>query len=507
MIPLKDLSRLSATHFLSGIPASGRRIRGFSGVSTDTRTLKPGELFIALRGENFNGHDFLEQALSSQAGGALIDSKAYAVILAEKGEWHPDRPVLVVPDTAEALGELANLHRRKFNIPVLAIAGSNGKTTTKDLVASVLSVGHRVLNTEGNLNNHMGVPLTLLKLGPYHDLCVLELGTNHFGEIEKLCRISEPTHGLVTNIGKEHLEFFKDLKGVARAEFELYDFLLKKRGFLLGNVDDPWISGYFKKNAKKGAERMVSCSLKKTAVVQGKPAGYTNDFFPKLEIKAREVSSLASKNASEKMKKVSLKSSGKKRSFSVEVGIFGPVGSAAGILAASCGLLFGVEPVKIAATLKSFRPKSAKRMEVLRKKLGGGKNKKSREILVVLDAYNSNPDSVMMGLETIRDYGGPAFKGRKILVLGDMLELGDAAPSEHQKIGEAVRRLGFGHLFGFGPETRETVRKAGKLNWSKHYADQKALAGDLGKWLKDGDVVYIKGSRGMKMEGVLEALD
>lgn len=492
MIPLKDLSRLSATHFLSGVPASGRRIRGFSGVSTDTRRLKPGELFIALRGESFDGHAFVEQALAAGAGGAIIDGKAYALILAEKGEWHPDRPVLVVPDTVEALGELANLHRKKFNIPVLAIAGSNGKTTTKDLVAHVLSARHRVLKTEGNLNNHIGVPLTLLKLGPYHDLCVLELGTNHFGEIEKLCRISRPTHGLVTNIGKEHLEFFKDLKGVARAEFELYDFLLQNGGVILGNVDDPWISTYFKKVEKKSGKRIVACSFKRAAFVRGKTAGYTNDFFPKLEIKARSHS-----------RKVSAKTI----SFSVEVGIFGRAGTAAGILAASCGILFQVDPSKIAAALKSFRPQSSKRMEVIRKKLPRSSGKQKSEALVVLDAYNSNPDSVMLGLETIREYSGDAFQGKKILVLGDMLELGLAAAFEHRKIGEAVKRLGFRHLLGFGPETKATVRSAGKLVWSKHYTDPKTLGSDLSKLLQDGDIVYIKGSRGMKMERVLEALD
>lgn len=495
MIPLRDLSKLSATHFLSGVPLSGfqsgKKVRGFSGVSTDTRTLKPGELFIALRGENFNGHDFLEQALAAQAGGAVIDSKAYAVILAEKGEWHPDRPVLVVPDTTQALGELANLHRRKFDIPILAVAGSNGKTTTKDLAAHVLSAGHRVLKTEGNLNNHIGVPLTLLKLGPYHDLCVLELGTNHFGEIETLCRISEPTHGLVTNIGREHLEFFKDLKGVAKAEFELYDFLLENGGVLLGNTDDSWIARFFGKK-KKARRRIVDCSFKKAALVRGKSAGYTNDFFPKIEIKARGIPGLNGK---------------KPLSFSVEVGIFGRAGSAAGILAAACGLLFRVDPEKIASALRSFRPQSSKRMEVLRKKIKAPKNKKPRELLVVLDAYNSNPDSVLMGLETIRDYGGVSFNGKKIIVLGDMLELGTAAPEEHQKIGEAVKKLGFRYLLGYGPETRATVRSAGKLSWAKHYPDQRTMASDLIKIAEDGDVVYIKGSRGMKMERLLEVLD
>ncbi|MGA9116140.1 MAG: Mur ligase family protein, partial [Bacteroidota bacterium] len=213
-IRVEDLERIPHREF------PGRREikrRSFTGVSTDSRTVREGELFVALRGERHDGHRFLCDAFVRGAAAAVI----------RRGAWSGEAPgpLLVVEDTLDALGELARLHRRRFRIPVLAVAGSNGKTTTKEMIARVLGRRWKVLSTEGNLNNRIGLPQTLFGLDAKHEAAVVELGTNHPGEIEFLCRIAEPTHGLITTIGKEHLEFLGDLAGVAAEEGALFAWL------------------------------------------------------------------------------------------------------------------------------------------------------------------------------------------------------------------------------------------------------------------------------------------
>ena len=203
----------------------------FVGVSIDSRTVKEGELFFAIRGENLDGHEFVEQAFASGAACAVVDAQA------DCKRWQ-FKPLLVVNDTTRAFGKLANIYRKKFRIPVLAVAGSNGKTTTKEMIATVLSTRYSVLSTHGNLNNHLGVPQTLFRLKPKHEIAVVEIGTNHFGEIMYLCDMLEPTHGVITNIGREHLQFFVDIDGVARAEGELFSSLGESGGGFVNSDDE-----------------------------------------------------------------------------------------------------------------------------------------------------------------------------------------------------------------------------------------------------------------------------
>ncbi|HEY3875341.1 MAG TPA: UDP-N-acetylmuramoyl-tripeptide--D-alanyl-D-alanine ligase, partial [Candidatus Kapabacteria bacterium] len=244
--------------------------RAFRTVSTDSRTVKRDDLFIALTGERFDGHDYLSHVAKEGATAAIVDTNWYE---AHKSRRHP-LPLIAVRNTLDAMGELATCYRRKFSIPVLAIAGSNGKTTTKELIAHVLTGSFDVLKTEANYNNQIGLPHTLFQLRDGHEIAVLEIGTNHPGEIAWLTKVAEPTHVLITNIGREHLEFFKDLKGVAREEKAAFDYLEAHRGFAFINLDDP----YLKPSLPTFAGRAMSFGTgREHADVHAKRSGFRKD--------------------------------------------------------------------------------------------------------------------------------------------------------------------------------------------------------------------------------------
>ncbi|MDQ3193795.1 MAG: Mur ligase family protein, partial [Bacteroidota bacterium] len=215
--------------------------QGFKAVSIDSRSISKDEIFFGIKGERTDGHKYINEIFKKGIDLAVVNQDWFE----QNRNKYKNKILLVVKDTTLALGEFAKIHKNNFSIPVLCIGGSNGKTTTKDLTAAVLSQKYNLLKTEGNHNNHIGLPLTLLRLNDKHDFCVLETGSNHFNEIKYLCGIAEPDFGLITNIGKEHLEFFKNIKGVAKAEFELYDYLIKKtNGVLFLNLDDKFIKNY-----------------------------------------------------------------------------------------------------------------------------------------------------------------------------------------------------------------------------------------------------------------------
>ena len=216
-LSLKDLEKLRPVEIVNKELLKRKKI---TGISTDSRTIQPGNIFIALRGEKFDGHQFVEDVVKREPAAVIVDAGWRQENLELSRQLQST--LVVVPDTTKALGDLANIYRKKFSIPVVAVGGSNGKTTTKEMIGAVLRTRYSVLSTEGNLNNHIGVPLMLFRLTPKHDIAVVELGTNHFGEMKYLCDIVEPTHALITNIGKEHLEFFGDEHGVAKEETELF---------------------------------------------------------------------------------------------------------------------------------------------------------------------------------------------------------------------------------------------------------------------------------------------
>jgi UDP-N-acetylmuramoyl-tripeptide--D-alanyl-D-alanine ligase len=433
-----------------------------TGVSTDSRALNSGDLFVAIRGEKFDGHNFLSKAVEMGASCVVIERRWAETNPILRSSLHV--PKLIVENTIHALGQLARIHRRKFRLPILVIGGSNGKTTTKDMIAAVLGTKYRVLATEGNLNNHIGVPMTLFRLEKRHQIGILEVGTNHFGEIEYLCSIIEPTHALITTIGREHLEFFQSLDGVAQAEGEAIQWIRNhrpNRGVVFVNADDPRIV-----RVAKGMRRTVRYGFGKGATsVRGKLLGTDADGCSKVGIKARG-----------------------KRPFTVSLSVPGLHNAQNALAAAAVGVTFKVPAAKIQQALEQFKG-SSKRMQVL--KLDG--------ITILNDTYNSNPDSVLAALQTLKS---SATTGKKIAVLADMLELGTESEQEHIKIGKAIASYGVEYLLTYGPLSRLT-HEAAQTTFKAHYDQKNVLAEYLAELLTPGDIVLIKGSRGMNMEDVV----
>ncbi len=441
------------------------RLREIAAVSTDSRTIKPGDLFVALRGERFDGHEYVEKVVDAGPGALIVEYAWFEL----KGHWLAAReiPVLVVNNTTFALGELARVHRRKFRIPILAVGGSNGKTTTKEMIATVLRSKFPVLSTEGNLNNHVGVPHTLFRLEKKHKAAVVEVGTNHFGEVEYLCNILEPTHGLITNVGHEHLEFFGNLNGVAKAEGELFAWLGKrvgKNGAGIVNADDKRVIKQSRRLNKKFTYGLCA----KRVDVKGMVLRFNRHACTELEVKPRGV-----------------------KPFVVKIGVPGQHNAANALAASAVGLLFKVPPAKIQKALASFKPIN-KRMQVFQ----------IERVTVLNDTYNANPDSMLAGLQTL---GSLETKGKRIAVLADMLELGVGAENAHRLIGKAAGKAGVEYLLTYGQLARH-IHDAATVKFKMHYDQKNMLAEYLSELLTAGDVVLVKGSRGMKMEDVITLL-
>lgn len=456
MIKISDISSISKAANIGAL-----KLKYFSGCSIDSRTVKKDELFIAIKGESTDGHKYIKDVFKRNVKAVLVNKVWYD----KNKNLYKDKTFFVVKDTVTALGELARIHKYNFSVPVLCVGGSNGKTTTKDLISHVLSKKYSVLKNEGNFNNHIGLPLTLLKLNKNHSIAVLEAGSNHFNEIAYLCRIAEPHFGLVTNIGKEHLEFFKNLAGVAKEEFELYEYLNSNLGECFINLDDEFSKKFRTKN--KGT--YFSYSLNNKSDVTGKFIKFDKDFKPEIEIRYGLTI------------------------FNVKVNAFGKHSILNGLAAAAVGLYFGLTVKDIQKSLSTFKAESSKRMEVT--EINGLK--------VINDAYNSNPDSVKLGLETMKEY---KTKGEKFIVLGDMLEMGKTSKDEHYNIGKMVRSFGFRYLFTHGADSYMTFKGAGNIPNNFHFEDKKELSALLKAIVKKGDVIYIKGSRGMKMEEIISEL-
>ncbi len=457
-ITASDLKKLSDVTLVN-LDLLKRRV--ISGVSTDSRAVKKNDIFFALKGEKFDAHDFIDSVVKSEAV-AIVVHREWAQ---KNDKYFRTFPCVfvIVNDTTIAFGELARIYRRKFDIPVIAIGGSNGKTTTKEMVTIVLRTKYDVLSTEGNLNNHIGVPQTLFRLTQKHDIAVVEIGTNHFGELKYLCEIAEPTHGLITNIGKEHLEFFGDETGVAKEELELFNYLNGHRAVAFVNSDDRYL--------EEGAARL------KKQIRYG--------MFSKADVRAKKIQTneLGQSGFEIVWQKKNI-------SFKVTLGVPGLHNVTNALAASAVGLQLRVKPKKISKALKEFSSAS-KRMEVLT--LDG--------IIILNDTYNSNPDSVIVALKTLSSFNA---NGKKIVVLGDMRELGDASKREHTNIGVVVSEMKFDHLFTYGPFSKYTSEAFGVS--AKHFESKEELAMELKKILKQGDVVLVKGSRGMKMEDVVNQL-
>lgn len=456
-LSIDDLKKLSGAEIINpGVIGS----RKFSGVSIDSRKCGKRDLFFAIKGERFDGHEFIKKVFSNGTECAVAEKSWFKK---NKGSFK-NKCLVLVKNTETALGEAASLYRNKFVLPVLAIAGSNGKTSTKDLTAEVLSQKYNVLSTRGNLNNQIGVPLTLFRLNKEHEIAVIELGTNHFGEIRNLCQIAEPQFGLITNIGKEHLEFLKDINGAAKAEGELAEYLNRIYGTLFLNTDDKYL-GKLKKYKDLKTFRF---GFNGRPDVKGKVKGF-DKFYPKIEVK------YGNKKISTTLRNIGYQSAN------------------AALCAAAAGFYFDIPAAAIKKVLSAYSIESGRRNQL---RIING-------VSFIDDTYNSNPDSVIAALNNLHAYKG---SGNKYIVLGDMLELGKTSVKEHYNIGSFIKRMKFENLLTFGRDSFNTFKAAKGVKNNFYFDDKKTLAEFLKLRLKKGDIVLVKGSRSMKMEDVINAI-
>ena len=425
-----------------------------STISTDSRAIKAGQFFLPLKGNNFNGEDFIAEAFSKGAIGSFTTQHPIP------NTQHP-KIIIRVKNTTEALQKIAHAHRMKFDIPVIGVTGSNGKTTVKEMISGILLAKFKVLKNEGTKNNHIGVPQTLLKLKKGHDICVLEMGTNHKGEIRTLADIARPDTAVITNIGPSHLEFLKCLKGVYESKKEIFSFF-ERRGKAVINGDDEYLS------TVKGAQYDV--------IRFGFGSG--NDFRAShVKIESNSINFLLND----------------KYPFTLK--LLGAHNVYNALAAIAVARNFGLSYESIRKTILEYRPVG---MRLSIKNIGG--------IAVINDAYNSNPLSMKCALETVRLYPAKA----RWIVSADMLELGKKDRSFHAVTGETIAKYGFDGLLTFGKLSQLTSLSAVKCGMDKervwHCSTREEIADILRKVSGEGDVVLVKGSRAMKMEEVIEFL-
>jgi len=427
--------------------------RPFGCVSTDSRTLKPGALFVALRGPNFDGAAFVQAAAAQGAIGALAERATPAPL-----------PQVVVPDALRALQELARAWRAEFTLPVLAVAGSNGKTTAKEMTAAILSRMGLCMATHGNLNNHIGVPVTLMRLEASHHSAVIEMGANAIGDVAALMSVAQPTIGLITNAGAEHLEGFGNLDGVAKGEGETVS-CLKPEGTAIINADDAY-ADYWR--GVSGARRIVTFGVHRQA-----------DFAAKNVFQGIERGEFATR--------FTLACPLGERAVMLKAGGAHNVGNA--LAAAAAAAAAGASLEDIALGLADFRAVSGR----LQLKAG------TRGSWIIDDSYNANPSSVRAGLEVLRSLTGVTW-----LVLGDMAELGDVSHDSHAHIGSYARECGVKRLFAVGPLSSRAVETYG--SGGEWFADTDSLTRRLQAELSSGVTVLIKGSRINRLERVVQAV-
>lgn len=445
----------------SGSLASGEVNQAVSGISTDSRTINPGELFIALEGDNFDGHNFINECFARGAKGVVVKRGKH--MFAPFALQDPKAVIVEVDDTTKALGNIAHYHRMRFNIPVIAVTGSNGKTTTKDMLSHILGLKFRVLKNQGTFNNFIGVPITMLKLTCEHQVCVLEMGTNHVGEINYLAGIAKPGISIIANIGPSHLEFFKNLETVAQAKMEIFrDF--GKDELAIWNADDGMLTGLY---------QILNCRKKTFGQAQGCDYRATD-----IESAPGALGFILNND-----KQVRINLLGRHNIY-----------NALAAIAASDALGVGFED--IISGLASFRGPSM-RMEILQ---AGG-------ITIINDSYNSNPKSMESAINVL---SGFSVQGRRILVSGDMLELGEVSRYFHNQVGLNVANSEIDIFIAVGEMSKEAVEAAVSAGMNKncvyHCDDSKSAGKLLLEIAREADVVLIKGSRAMKMENVCSTI-
>ncbi len=437
--------------------------REFTAVSTDTRSVAPGELFVALRGPRFDGAAFATQAQAAGAIGAVVEAGAAATIGANAAGGAGAFPLILVPDTQVALQQAARAWRRRFTIPVIGVAGSNGKTTCKEMLAAILAQAGPVLATRGNLNNHIGVPLTLLRLDAGHRHAVIEMGANRAGDVAELMRFAEPGITIVTNAGAEHLEGFGSLEGVARAEGEAFAGLAAD-GVAVVNADDEFAALW---RSMTGA-RVVSFGL-----------GAGADF------RAVDVETSVGRDGF--LTRFAMMSP--QGRTPVELRLAGMHNVANALGAAAAAVTAGATTGQVAAGLASMRAVPG-RLQFRTARSGAW---------VIDDSYNANPSSMRAGIDVLA-----GLDGRRWLVIGDMAELGDFAQGAHAEIGRYARERGIERLFATGKLAGIAVENFG--GGARWFPDGESLARTLDAELTDAVRVLVKGSRMNRLERVVDAI-
>ncbi|WP_289030401.1 UDP-N-acetylmuramoyl-tripeptide--D-alanyl-D-alanine ligase [uncultured Algoriphagus sp.] len=416
-----------------------------TGVSTDTRKIEPGNLFFALKGPNFDANEFAAKALEMGASGVVVDDPAHYL--------ENDERYFICQDALVCLQKLANYHRHQFDIPIIGLTGSNGKTTSKELLNAVLKTKFKTLATIGNLNNHIGVPLTLLSLKKEHELAIIEMGANKQGDIQELCEIAEPTHGFITNIGKAHLEGMGGPEGVLKTKTELYQHLRENKGTVFINSQDPILSNMI----KRFIDPVLYPSNGDFCEVRFLGA----DPFVKFSVEGVK---------------------GDQLSFLIGAYNFGNIATALTV-----GKFFGVDMNQAVEAVLNYKP-SNMRSQLIEK----------RSNLIILDAYNANPSSMEAA---IRTFGQMKGKKHKMIILGDMYELGEHAEAEHGKLGEIVSEYPIEKVCFTGKLIVSALEKAPK---ALYFPDPFSFR----NWLQDSQLedymILIKGSRGMKLESLVD---
>lgn len=407
-------------------------------VVIDNRKIEKGDIFFAFSGENFNAATLAEKAIEDGASAVIVEQKEFE---------NPDKNIFCVPSTLEFLQDLSRYHRSKIAVPVIGLTGSNGKTTTKELISAVLSEKYNVQYTYGNLNNHIGVPLTLLSIKPEHEIAVVEMGANHQKEIEFLCSVARPNFGYITNFGKAHLEGFGGFEGVVKGKSELYDYLIANQQTVLVNKNDD-------------LQVEKTKNYEKTITFGSSDADYNFEKFSEDNF-------------------VGLIYQGER----AQTRLTGDYNFTNLCAAAALGFHFGLDFKQIKSALESYTPTNM-RSQVMEK---DGKT-------LVLDTYNANPSSMSASLQNFK-----SFEGTKTIIIGDMLELGEESKAEHQNILELAKSLGFENLITVGNSFKE-------VNPERAFAN----TAELSEYLKNNKItsknILLKGSRGVALEKIIDFL-
>lgn len=417
-------------------------------VTTDSRNCPEGSLFIALKGDNFNGNSFAEKALKEGCSYAVVDEVQYA---------NPEnKRIILVEDCLKTLQLLANYHRRQLGTKVIGITGTNGKTTTKELIAAILSQSHNVLYTQGNLNNHIGVPLTLLKLHAHHDLAVIEMGANHPGEIKTLVNIAEPDYGIITNVGKAHLEGFGSFEGVIKTKGELYDYLRQKGDSIVFiQNENPFLMDI------AGGLTLINYGVTENLYVNGKVTSCSP--YLAFDWKAGKDGNL----------------------HHVQTKLIGEYNFDNALAAVAIGRFFGVEPAKIDHALINYIPQNNR-----------SQLKETEDNKLIIDAYNANPTSMMAAL---RNFKRMDVK-HKVVILGDMKELGETSIEEHQRIVDFIDECEFERVILIGDQFEQTTHTYNT------YTDISEVIKMINADKPKGCYILIKGSNSMKLGQLVEHL-